>query len=114
MSLTHSHAHASGHSHAHSHPPHTLSGGTMGTAVTLTLAFVVAEAACGWLGHSLALLSDAGHTLADAIALGFSWDALWIAGQPSHQGMTFGYRRVGVFAALLSAGSRVIVALLIG
>ena len=30
----------------------------MGIAVTLTLTFVVAEAVCGWLGHSLALLSE--------------------------------------------------------
>src|SRR5437773_4862546 len=82
MSLAHSHAHAPGHSHAHSHPPHTLSGGTMGIAVTLTLTFVVAEAVCGWLGHSLALLSDAGHNLADAFALGLSWYALGIAGKP--------------------------------
>ena len=114
MSLGHSHAHAPGHSHAHGHAPHALSGRTMGTAVTLTLAFVVAEAVCGWLGHSLALLSDAGHNLADAIALGFSWYALWIAGKPSHQGMTFGYHRVGIFAALVNAVSLVIIALLIG
>jgi len=86
----------------------------MGIAVTLTLTFVVAEAVCGWLGHSLALLSDAGHNLADAIALGFSWYALWIAGKPSHQGMTFGYHRVGIFAALVNAVSLVIIALLIG
>src|SRR6266550_1906762 len=114
MPLGHSHAHAPGHSHAHGHAPHTLSGGTMGTAVSLTLAFVVAEAVCGWLGHSLALLSDAGHNLADAIALGFSWYALWIAGKPSHEGMTFGYHRVGIFAALVNAVSLVIIALLIG
>ena len=86
----------------------------MGTAVSLTLAFVVAEAVCGWLGHSLALLSDAGHNLADAIALGFSWYALWIAGKPSHEGMTFGYHRVGIFAALVNAVSLVMIALLVG
>src|SRR5882672_338612 len=114
MSLGHSHAHAPGHSHAHGHAPHTLSGGTMGTAVTLTLAFVVAEAVCGWLGHSLALLSDAGHNLADAIALGFSWYALWIAGKPSHEGMTFGYHRVGIFAALANAVSLLLIAAFVG
>ena len=69
----------------------------MGAAVVLTLVFVIAEAACGWFGQSLALLSDAGHNLTDAAALGFSWYALWIADKPSHEGMTFGYHRVGVF-----------------
>ena len=79
----------------------------MGIAVALTVTFVVVEAVGGWFAHSLALLSDAGHNLADAAALGFSWYAIWIAGKPSHQGMTFGYHRVGIFAALVNAVSLV-------
>ena len=102
------------HSHGHAHDPANVSAGAMGAAVVLTLAFVFAEAAGGWWGHSLALLSDAGHNLADAAALGFSWYALWIANKPSHEGMTFGYHRVGVFAALVNAASLVLIALLIG
>jgi cobalt-zinc-cadmium efflux system protein len=86
----------------------------MGAAVALTLAFVVVEAVCGWVAHSLALLSDAGHNLADAAALAFSWYALWIASKPSHEGMTFGYHRVGIFAALANAVSLVLIAVLIG
>jgi cobalt-zinc-cadmium efflux system protein len=86
----------------------------MGAAVALTLVFVVAEAVSGWLAHSLALLSDAGHNLADAAALGFSWYALWISNKPSHHGMTFGYHRVGVFAALTNAVSLIVIAVLIG
>jgi cobalt-zinc-cadmium efflux system protein len=94
--------------------PPNVSGRTMGAAVALTLLFVLIEAVCGWLAHSLALLSDAGHNLADAAALGFSWYALWIANKPSHQGMTFGYHRVGVFAALANAVSLVLIAVFIG
>jgi cobalt-zinc-cadmium efflux system protein len=86
----------------------------MGLAVGLTVAFVLAEAIAGWWGNSLALLSDAGHNLADAAALGFSWYALWMANKPSHEGMTFGYHRVGVFAALVNAVSLVLIALLVG
>ena len=86
----------------------------MGAAVALTLLFVVAEAVSGWFAHSLALLSDAGHNLADAAALAFSWYALWIANKPSHQGMTFGYHRVGIFAALANAVSLVLIAVFIG
>lgn len=86
----------------------------MGAAFGLTLGFVVVEACCGWFAHSLALLSDAGHNLADAAALGFSWYALWIANKPSHQGMTFGYHRVGIFAALANAVSLVLIAVFIG
>jgi cobalt-zinc-cadmium efflux system protein len=107
------------HNHAHhrgpgSPAPANVSGRTMGAAVTLTLVFVIVEALCGWLAHSLALLSDAGHNLADAAALGFSWYALWISNKPSHHGMTFGYHRVGVFAALVNAVSLVVIAILIG
>ena len=102
------------HSHGHSHHPVHVSAGTMGLAVAVTLAFVLAEAIGGWLGNSLALLSDAGHNLADAATLCFSWYALWMAGKPSHEGMTFGYHRVGVFAALINAVSLVLIAALIG
>src|SRR6476660_1884759 len=106
--------HSHGHAHAHSHAPAHVSVGTMAWAVGVTLAFVVAEAICGYVGNSLALLSDAGHNLADAATLGLSWYALWMAGKPSHERMTFGYHRVGVFAALINAVSLVLIALFIG
>src|SRR5436305_10763528 len=110
-----SHDH-SGHQHAdgHSHVPASVSGSRMGAAVALTLVFVFVEAAAGWFAHSLALLSDAGHNLADAAALGFSWYAIRAARKPSHEGMTFGYHRVGVFAALVNALSLVLIAVVIG
>ena len=100
--------------HGHSHSPPRASGRVMAAAVTLTLAFVAIEALFGWRAHSLALLSDAGHNLTDAAALGFSWYALWMSKKPSHQRMTFGYHRVGVFAALINAVSLVAIALVIG
>src|ERR1700674_4337231 len=97
--MTHArHNHEQGHASGGSHAPRNVSGRTMGAAVALTLVFVAADAVCGGLAHSPALLSDAGHNLADAAALGFSWYALWISNKPSHHGMTFGYHRVGVFA----------------
>jgi cobalt-zinc-cadmium efflux system protein len=100
--MAHTHAHGEG-----------LAGRQMGMAVVLTLAFVVGEICAGLFGHSLALLSDAGHNFADALALIFSWYALRIAGRPAHSGRTFGYHRVGILAALANAGSLVIIALLI-
>ena len=114
MAHDHQHAHGEHSGHSHSHVPKNVSNWTMGIAVTLTLVFVVVEAVCGWLAHSLALLSDAGHNLTDAAALGFSWYALWMSSKPSHQGMTFGYHRVGVLAALCNAVSLVVIAFFIG
>src|SRR4051812_50001238 len=106
--------HAHHHTHGHSHLPSSVSDRVMGAAVALTITFVLIEAVSGWFAHSLALLSDAGHNLADAAALGFSWYALRAARKPSHHGMTFGYHRVGVFAALANAVSLVVIAVFIG
>jgi len=104
---------ASDHDH-HDHEHHAATpAGKLALAVALTLAFVGAEAIAGVAGHSLALLSDAGHNFADALALGFSWYAVWCARKPSHSGMTFGYHRVGILAALVNAVSLVVIALLI-
>ena len=97
--------------HAHAHTHAALAPGTMGVAMALTLSFVAAEGIAGWIGHSLALVADAGHNLADAAALGLSWYALSIAQKPSHHGMTFGYHRVGVVAALLNAVSLALISL---
>src|ERR1700704_5306029 len=109
------HAHSAHlHQHQHAAAATLVTGRTMAAAVAATLAFVVGEALAGWFGHSLALLSDAGHNLADAAALGFSWYALWIANKPSHEGMTFGYHRVGILAALANALSLVLIAVFIG
>jgi cobalt-zinc-cadmium efflux system protein len=100
--------------HAHSHDaPSGVSDRTMAWALAATLAFVVGEAVAGWLGHSLALLSDAGHNLTDAAALGLSWYAMRMAARPSHHGMTFGYHRIGVMAAFVNAVSLVVIALAI-
>jgi cobalt-zinc-cadmium efflux system protein len=112
-----SHQHAGAvhqHGHGHSHAPPNLSGRTMGAAVALTLLFCVIEALAGWYAHSLALLSDAGHNVADAAALAFSWYAISIASKPSHEGMTFGYHRVGIFAAVANGVSLVLIAIGIG
>jgi cobalt-zinc-cadmium efflux system protein len=85
----------------------------MGAAVLLTLAFVTCETTAGHFAHSLALLSDAGHNFADALALAFSWYAIWIGKKGATSGMTFGYQRVSVLAALVNAGSLVVIAVFI-
>ena len=99
-----------GHSHGGSA---TLTGRRLGFAIVITLLFVLAEAITGYFSHSLALLSDAGHNFADALALVFSWYGIWIARKPSTAQRTFGYHRVGIFAALINAVSLVVIALLI-
>jgi len=86
-----------GHGHAHGS---VLTGRRLVLSIFITVAFVVGEAITGYFSHSLALLSDAGHNFADALALVFSWYGVWIARKPSTQERTFGYHRVGILAAL--------------
>lgn len=107
----HKHAHVHG-AHGHHHGA-GAAGSALVMALGLTLVFVVFEVVAGGFSRSLALLSDAGHNLTDAAALGFSWYAAWIAGKPSNKTMTYGYHRVGILAALVNAVSLVVIALLI-
>ena len=70
-------------------------------AITLGLivAFVAVEISVGVIAHSLALLSDAGHMLTDAAAIGFSLLAIGLAARPAKGAMTFGFRRVEILSA---------------
>lgn len=91
----------------------SLTGRRLLLSVFITVTFVIGEAAAGYFSNSLALLSDAGHNFADALALVLSWYALWIAQRPSSAKRTFGYHRVGILVALVNAVSLVVIALLI-
>jgi cobalt-zinc-cadmium efflux system protein len=100
------------HTHSHTHGHHAT-GRYMGLSVALTLTFVAVEVVAGYLANSLALLSDAGHNFADALALIFSWYAIREARRPADARRTYGSHRVGILAALANAVSLVVIALLI-
>ena len=68
-------------------------------ALALLLTLMAAEVTVGVLAHSLALLSDAGHMLTDAAALGFSLLALRLAARPARGSLTFGFRRAEILSA---------------
>src|SRR5262245_60884808 len=95
------HAGAHGHDHLHGralerrHDRQRL-------AVTLVLSglYLLAEVAGGLWTHSLALLADAGHMLADVGALALSLFAFWLAERPAGAARTFGWRRFEILAAL--------------
>jgi cobalt-zinc-cadmium efflux system protein len=93
-----------------SHSHHSITGRRLALSLGLTATFVVGEALAGVLGHSVALISDAAHNLADAMALLLSWYALRAALWPSSSARTFGYHRVGILAALVNATSLVFIA----
>jgi len=90
-----------------------MTGRRLLLSVIITVAFVIGEAVAGYFSNSLALLSDAGHNFADALALVLSFYGLWIAERPSSAKRTFGYQRVGILTALVNAVALVVIALLI-
>lgn len=68
-----------------------------------TVLFVVIEFATGVQAGSLALISDAGHNLTDALALLLALFGVWLQGKPADDRRTFGYHRGGVLAAFVNA-----------
>jgi len=79
-------------------------------AAGIAAGVLVLEVVGGVVSHSLALLSDAGHVLADLLALGMTLFALRLAERPISDRATFGYHRVGVLVALLNGLSLVAIA----
>jgi cobalt-zinc-cadmium efflux system protein len=75
----------------------------------LVLGIMVAEVIGGVLSNSLALLSDAGHMLTDALALGLSLFAMSLARRPATATRTFGYHRAEIMAALANGTVLVLV-----
>src|ERR1700685_4016709 len=91
--------HAHGHGHAHAHDAASMSRGLLFGAMASTLILIALEIAGGTLGHSIALISDAVHNLADVPMLFISWLAARLAERPADSHRTFGYRRAGVLGA---------------
>src|SRR5450432_1178182 len=114
MAETHSHSHSG---HSHSHDDHSHAGHSHGKiielrsvnsafiiGIILNLAFVVIEAVVGLMIHSLSLLSDAGHNLADVASLGLSLFAFRMMKVKSNTVYTYGYKKTTVLVALLNGG----------
>lgn len=68
-------------------------------ALVLVAGLMAGEIVAGMIGHSLALLADAGHMLTDAAALGFALVASAMAARPAAGRWTFGYSRLEILAA---------------
>jgi len=94
--------------HNHSHH-HDLSAAltNVNTAfivgISLNFLFVVIEVIVGLFVHSLSLLSDAGHNLADVGALALSLLAFRLLKVKSNEQYTYGYRKTSILVALFNA-----------
>jgi len=93
------------HGQEHAHPAGLQRAGEQRRlvfALLVAVAAMVAEAVGGWAANSLALLSDAGHMLADAGAIGLSLFALRVGARPADARRTYGYQRLEILAALVN------------
>lgn len=102
--------------HDHSGHPHAHPGGMKGVlrwAMALTIALVAAEFIAGWLGGSIALISDGVHNLTDLPTMLLAWIALLWAERPPSDEKTYGYHRAGILAAFTNGVLLVLVAVYI-
>ncbi|HSQ80588.1 MAG TPA: cation diffusion facilitator family transporter [Casimicrobiaceae bacterium] len=96
-------AEAGRHAHPHVHAGDGSTVQALAWALVLTAAFALIEAIGGWFAGSLALLSDAGHMVTDAAALGLALFAQWVARRPPSARASYGYARAEVLAAFVNA-----------
>jgi cobalt-zinc-cadmium efflux system protein len=85
----------------------------LGAAFALIVAFMVAEVVAGIVGSSLALLSDAGHMLTDAVALGLALGALRLAERPPAGSFTYGMKRAEILSAQVNGVTLLVLGALI-
>jgi cobalt-zinc-cadmium efflux system protein len=99
---------------AHRVPERNESARRLGWVLALTAVVTVTEAVGGWLAHSLALLADAGHMLADVAALGLALFVLRMAQRPATPERSYGLVRLEILAALINGAALIVIALGIG
>ena len=95
------------HGHGHHHHNHSVTLTSVNTAfiigISLNFLFVIIEVVVGLIIHSLSLLSDAGHNLADVAALALSLLAFKLLKVKSSKTFTYGYRKTSILVALFNA-----------
>ena len=107
MAHTHDHTHAHDHAHGLGHHHHPVNLTDVNRAfvigIILNFAFVVIEVIVGLSIHSLSLLSDAGHNLADVASLAMSLIAIRLLKVKPTEKYTYGYKKTTILVALLNA-----------
>lgn len=81
--------------------------------ILFNLGIAAAEVVGGLISGYLALLADAVHNLSDVAALGLAWLGVKGSQKPATKKSTYGYKRVEVMTAFISAVSLVVIAIFI-
>jgi cobalt-zinc-cadmium efflux system protein len=98
----HGHDHENGHGHGVSADADRR---WLSVALTLIVAFMLAEVIIGVFSRSLALVSDSAHMLTDAASLVLALVAIRLAARPARGHFTFGLKRAEILSAQVNGVS---------
>ncbi|MEI3605719.1 cation diffusion facilitator family transporter [Pseudogracilibacillus sp. SE30717A] len=101
-----------GHSHDHNHA-HGANKKVLLISFFIISAYMIVELFGGIITNSLALLSDAGHMLSDAISLGVGVLAFSLGERAANYSKTYGYKRFEILAATFNGITLIVIALYI-
>lgn len=101
-----------GHDHGHNHT-HGANKKVLLISFFIIASYMIVEVIGGFVTNSLALLSDAGHMLSDAVSLGIALLALTYGAKVASRSKTFGYKRFEILAAVLNGVTLMAIALII-
>jgi cobalt-zinc-cadmium efflux system protein len=104
---SHDHGHNHDHSHGFGHHHHPVNLKQVNRAfvigIILNFLFVIIEVIVGLDIHSLSLLSDAGHNLADVASLAMALVAIRLLRVRATEKYTYGFKKTTILVALLNA-----------
>ena len=92
-----------GNDHHHPTPAWSKVSTAFTVGIWLNFLFVVIEAGVGFSIHSLSLLSDAAHNLADVGTLVLSLVAFRLLKVKANERYTYGYRKTSILVALFNS-----------
>ncbi len=100
-----------GHDHEHDHNhTHGANKKVLLISFIVITGYMIIEVIGGLLTNSLALLSDAGHMLSDAISLGIGLLAFTLGERLSNYSKTYGYKRFEILAAVFNGVTLIAIA----
>ncbi len=99
--------------HTHSHNDFNVSGKKLSWTIVFNMVITIAEVIGGLVTGYLALLADAIHNLSDVAALGLAWLGAKGSQKPATKRSTYGYKRIEVMTAFISAVALVVIAIFI-
>jgi len=97
----------------HHHHTESATGKRLIWTILFNVVITIAEFVGGMISGYLALIADAVHNLSDVAALVLAWFGIKGAQLPATKRSTFGYKRIEVMTALISAVALVVISIFI-